>query len=65
MTEVEKLKQRYEHAYRVVREVLETAETSLESPHPLWMSLNELIEVCDGMEKQLDIANPTSAFKHR
>ena len=58
-------KQLYENAYSVVRAVLETAETQLVSPHPLWSQLNELIEVCDRMEKTLDIANPTNAFKNR
>ena len=58
-------KELYENAYWIVRAVLETAETHLVSPHPLWSQLNELIEVCDGMEKRLDIANPTDAFKNR
>ena len=55
----------YLYAYQVVRSVLETAEQSLQTPHPLWSSLNELIEVCDRMEKELQIANPTDAFKHK
>ena len=62
MTDFEQL---YAHAYRTVRAVLENAEWSLTSPHPLWSELNELIEVCDAMEKALDIPNPTDAFKQR
>lgn len=56
-------RQRYEDAYWVVRKVLENACFSLESPHTLWSDLNELIEVCDSMERVLEIANPTDAFK--
>jgi hypothetical protein len=57
-------KQLYEHAYYNIRAVLEIAEYELVSPHPLWSSLNELIETCDTMEKTLNIANPTNAFKY-
>uniref|UniRef100_UPI0040474EE3 hypothetical protein n=1 Tax=Flavobacterium sp. TaxID=239 RepID=UPI0040474EE3 len=53
----------YLNAYQVVRAVLETAERSLQSPHPLWLELNDLIEICDRMEKDLQIANSTNAFK--
>jgi hypothetical protein len=56
------LKQSYNHAYWIVRQVLEVAEKSLESPHPLWGFLNELIEVRDRMEKDLDIPNKSGAF---
>tara|TARA_R110000822_G_scaffold151166_5_gene290305 strand:+ start:953 stop:1156 length:204 start_codon:yes stop_codon:yes gene_type:complete len=55
----------YERAYWNVRKVLECAEYELTSPHPLWPSLNELIETCDTMENILDIANPTDAFKYK
>lgn len=53
----------YLDAYWVVRAVLELAEYGLKSPHPLWSQLNELIEVCDTMEKSLNIANRTDSFK--
>ena len=53
----------YLDAYQVVRAVLETAEHSLQTPHPLWSELNDLIEVCERMERELQIANPTNAFK--
>ena len=55
-------RQAYEDAYWIVRQVLETAEFALVSPHPLWSELNELIEVRDRMEKILKIANPSNAF---
>lgn len=55
----------YADAYRVVRAVLETAEITLQTPHPLWSDLNDLIEVCDRMERELQIANPTNAFKQQ
>lgn len=53
----------YLDAYQTVRAVLEIAEHKLETPHSLWSELNELIEVCDRMERELKIANPTNAFK--
>lgn len=61
MTDYKKL---YEQAYWNVRAVLEDADLNLQSPHPLWSTLNELIETCDTMEKTLEIANPTDSFKY-
>jgi hypothetical protein len=44
-------------AYWNIRATLETAKSSLESPHPLWGFLNELREDIDRMEKLLDVPN--------
>ena len=54
----------YLDAYWVVRSVLETAEHSLQTPHPLWSELNELIEICDRMEKELEIENTLDSFRN-
>ena len=63
-TKISDFQKSYLDAYWVIRAVLETAEHGLSSPHCLWSNLNELIEVCDRMEQELNIANPTDAFKH-
>ena len=53
-----------EHWYWTIRQVLQTAQDELESPHFLWRNLNELSETCLTLEKMLDIANPFEERQH-
>lgn len=46
-----------EHAYWTARKVLEMADDTLVSPHPLWAELNELSEVLLWAERLLEIPN--------
>ena len=46
-----------EHAYWTARKVLEMADDTLVTPHPVWGQLNELSEVLLWAERLLEIPN--------
>ena len=55
--------ERLEILYWQVRAVLETAQSALIEPHPLWSDLNELMEQMQPIEKELGIANGWESTK--
>lgn len=52
-----KEKELLEICYWKIRATLTVANAMLQSPHPLWSELNELIESMDSLENCLDIPN--------